>query len=196
VTEPPLARPAMETPVRKVNVKRGMLRVWMLFSVLWAASFIGLSVPVWYHAASYSLRIRGFQVTEATDPKTQATPWLCNLTSDNMRTNACFNVTSPGGCIYFVIADRRVADASVAAAEVAESEKDAPCQHATKGGWGNDPLIVDLTAKNGWTVSKSGLKPYPDLASAKIFTLLAFAVPVGLFVLGAAFGWAATGFKS
>jgi hypothetical protein len=48
---------APETAARKVNIRRGMFRAWALFSVLWAVSFMVVSAPVWYHAASYSLHI-------------------------------------------------------------------------------------------------------------------------------------------
>jgi hypothetical protein len=44
-----------------MNVKRGLIRLWVLFSAVWSLSLLGLSAPDWYHAASYWYRSHGFE---------------------------------------------------------------------------------------------------------------------------------------
>ena len=34
-----------------MNVKRGLIRLWMVFSILWAGLFLEISAPIWYTAA-------------------------------------------------------------------------------------------------------------------------------------------------
>jgi hypothetical protein len=83
------------------------------------------------------------------------------------------------------------------AAYIVEYEKTRRCEKPTTGGWPNDWLAVDLTssAGEGWVPVPAKFGSYPDLADTKVFTILAFAVPVGLLVLGAALGWVIIGFK-
>jgi len=185
----PLRRPA-----RKVNVTRGMFRAWVLFSAIWFVAWIGLASPTWYIAASYRIQTYGFKVKEAAD----TTFSECNIVdSDNKTINECFDVTSPAGCRYFVVADRHVYTPIDVAAYVAESEKCAPPLPDWEKG---TATVVELTSSvgQGW-VPRPGLvakaSSYPDLSDAKVFTILAFAVPAGLLALGTAFGWVATGFK-
>jgi hypothetical protein len=61
--------------------------------------------------------------------------------------------------------------------------------------------LVDLTNGNSLSDDKSfsSVNPeidHPDLAVAKILTMLAFAVPIGVFALGRGIWWVAMGFKS
>ncbi len=192
--------PPPRKPARKANVTRGMFRAWVLFSALWVVSFLGLSAPTWYHAASYWIHTYGFHVVEEFNAKAQASAVLCNRADDNnILVNRCFNVTSPGGCKYFVAADRRVYTSPyMVAAYIVEYADTQRCDKPTTGGFGHDPIVVDLTssrpAGGGWVVVPA-LGTYPDLSDAKILTILAFAVPAGLLALGAALGWVATGFK-
>ena len=82
-----------QTPARKTNVKRGMFRLWMLFTVLWAAPLLALSASTWYRAAYYSLETLTFQISEY----------------HNSQTNEFgFKITSPAGCSYFAEDDGQV----------------------------------------------------------------------------------------
>src|SRR5258708_467474 len=135
---------------RRVNVRRGMFRAWLVFSALWAPCFLGLSAPIWYHAASYWLHTQGIQITKETNSKTLG----CSDINKE-----CLSVKSPKGCRYFMIVDRRVYTVSMAAAWVAELEHTSHCAHPTTGGYGNDPIVIDLTASDGGT----GLAPLPNL---------------------------------
>ncbi len=190
------------TPARKVNIRRGMFRAWLLFSVLWALPFLGLSASIWYYAASYWYHTRGIQVTEDKNGKTLTSGkgWNAPLIDNpkcHQNNRKCLSVISPKGCRYFMIIDRRVYTHSMAAAYVAEREETSTCARPTSGGLGNGPILIDLTASDGGTgwVPLPHLGYYPDTATAELFTIMAFAVPGGLLALGAAIGWVARGFK-
>ena len=46
-----------------MNIKRGLIRLWVLFSAVWSLGLLGLAAPDWYHAASFWYRFRGLQAS-------------------------------------------------------------------------------------------------------------------------------------
>src|SRR5438445_351982 len=46
-------------PRRGMYVKRGLIRLWFLFSTVWCLCFLGLFAADWYHAASFWYQSRG-----------------------------------------------------------------------------------------------------------------------------------------
>jgi hypothetical protein len=148
--------------------------------------------PDWYTAASYWYTDasdwyhgRVFQVTKAINP-TVKPPWLCYLDG-----NACFDVTAPNGSLYFLISSDRYTEGAIASIAKNNPEKfnSPPCPtKSCKGGYGHDPILVDLT-HDDWLVISMGR------TAGLIFLGLAVGVPLALLVFGFGLRWVAIGFK-
>jgi hypothetical protein len=165
-----------------VNIKRGMFRAWVLFSALWAVSFLGLSAPDWYEAGAYWYRGLQIRISKTACPD---------------EAYSCFNVDGPGDAKYFVQTTKNTIESVVVSAvKFGDTHFDYSkfysnnCGNLTTGPWCTQGrLLVDLTNEK-WLVTGIGIN-----RDTKLFTLLAFAVPAGLLALGAAFGWVAKGFN-
>ncbi len=173
------SNPPPRKPARKVNVTRGMFRAWVLFSVLWVISFLGLSAPDWYEAATYWYRGLEIRVTK---------------TSCREDVHSCFDVAGPGNAKYIVQFDQKTKMTPDDIATVVKydmqrfNDRPSGCRGKTKG-YGCDPIFIDLSNEE-WLVTGRSLAP-----NTVLFTTLAFAVPAGLLALGVALGWVATGFR-
>src|SRR5215469_13386590 len=96
-------------PIRRVNVRRGMFRLWMLFSVIWAAGFLTLASFGWYRLGYYSSVTRDFQISDWKNPQ-------------NGEINLV--VQSSSGCSYLVKDDERIRiNPKIAFSYVANYEK-------------------------------------------------------------------------
>jgi hypothetical protein len=121
--------PLRPEPARKANVKRGMFRFWVLFSVLWVVPLIGLSAPTWYRAAYYSLQTRGFQISEYQNPQTK---------------EVGFDIKSRAGCSYYEEDAWQVRQNSkIAFAYIVDYEKQRPCKASPDGPWWSKDMLVE-----------------------------------------------------
>ena len=175
-----------------MNVKRGLIRLWVLFTVIWTVSLLWIGAPGWYNAASdwykdvsdwYSGRV--FHAHKRQKP-TEG-PWLTCP-----RGKGCFDVVAPNGSLYFVIAGDHFTEdeiASIAKNNPAKFSGPSCPTKPCKGGYGHDPILVDITGDEWFVVSKGRT---PGL----IFLGLAAGVPLALLGLGSGLWWVAMGFKA
>jgi len=166
-----------------VNIKRGLMRLWAVFSILWAGSFLGMSPLTWYwyDAAWLWLNKPQVRVTEQGN-----SVGVCFATGRN-----CFDVIAPNGSRYVVKVADTETEASVANIVGLNPNKFSNPPQDPKGGWGsNDPYFVDLT--DPWVVI--GVS-HSDWSLAKAFIAIAFAVPLAILALGYAISWIVKGFS-
>jgi hypothetical protein len=157
----------------------------MVFSILWAGLFLGISAPIWYTAAQLWLN-KGSDAAEAVRvAEHKDSVGVCLAAGQK-----CFDVRAPNGSRYVVKVRDTESEASAAKIVRLNPDKFAEPPQDPKGGWGNDPFFVDLTGP--WIVT--GVEAL-DLSSAKLFTVIALAVPLAVLALGYSVGWAVMGFR-
>jgi hypothetical protein len=83
----------------------------------------------------------------------------------------------------------------MAFAYILDYEKRSPCKASPEEPWRSKDMLVEDPHGGYDSKRVAWLSPYPDFTDATIFVILAFAVPAGLFALGAAVGWVARGFR-
>ena len=166
-----------------MNLKRGLMRLWILFSVPWAVIFLGISAPIWYaQLRLYNAEIAARPLSVLEDKNSVG---VCGVKGQK-----CFNVTAPNGSRYVVKVANTETEASVANIVSLHPEKFREPAQEHGGGWGNDPYFVDLSGP--WIVT--GVEAL-DLSLAKLLTVIAVAVPPAILGLGYAIGWVVTGFR-
>jgi hypothetical protein len=167
-----------------MNIKRGLVRLWMLSSILWAGLFLGISAPIWF--AQFQLNraeIAGRPLNVAEQKNGSG---ACAATGQK-----CFDVTAPNGSRYVVRVANTETEASVANIVSLNPEKFREPAQDHGGGWGADPYFVDLTGR----LMVTGVEAV-DLSLAKLLTLIAVAVPPAILGVGYAIGWVVSGFRT
>ena len=165
-----------------VNIKRGLMRLWAVFSILWAGSFLGMSPLTWYWYDAAWLWLNKPQV-RVTEQKNSV--GVCFAPG-----RKCFDVIAPNGSRYVVKVADTETEASVANIVGLNPDKFSNRPQDPKGGFGNDPYFVDLT--DPWVVI--GREPHYS-SLAKAFIAIAFAVPLAILALGYAISWIVKGFS-
>jgi len=128
----------------------------------------------------YSAITRDFQITDWQNPQDGE----INLV-----------VQSSSGCSYLVKDGERIrTNPKIAFSYIANYEKRARPECAPD--WKHAAMIT-RDPKNGYDANEVVLlSPYPKFEETEVFTIVAFAVPAGLFAIGAALGWVMAGFKT
>src|SRR5215467_2605577 len=100
-----------------MNIRRGLIQLWILFSALWVLGVLGLTGADWYHAASYWYRTRRIEVTECAPKQTHEIEAIVIRAKRNAPLNPgeswlerffnleafnCFSVNAPDGSKYIV----------------------------------------------------------------------------------------------
>jgi hypothetical protein len=190
-----------------MNIKRGLIRLWLLFSTVWSLSFLGLSAPDWYHAASYWYRSRGFEVEKMS--RCDVKPWAMDWSQvkpppgftldDPSKASDCFHVALPNTSRYLVV----VAKGKWTVSEIRDVALYNPAVFPKQQGHNTqDYMILDLTHGNpapdtgGLLILGNPEKDHVNLEAAKAFTIFAFGVPIGVLVLGIGVCWVVMGFKT
>ena len=168
-----------------MNIKRGLMRLWMVFSILWAGLFLGISAPIWYISAQLWLNKASELAQAVRVAEHEDSVGVCLAVHQK-----CFDVRAPNGSRYVVKVRDTESEASVTNIVRLNPDKFAEPPQDPRGGWGNDPFFVDLTGS--WIVT--GVEAL-DLSSPKLFTVIALAVPLAVLALGYGVGWAVMGFR-
>jgi len=206
-----------------MNVKRGLIRLWVLFSAIWSLCILSLSAADWYHAASYWYRSWGFEATTASQCKPRE---LNGIQGRGLSPGAPPRSVDPGllqelrrrGLLPPPVQPPSTLDIEFDCFSLVAPDRSRYLVVVTKGKWneeqikdeavynpdlfpksnGTDPLQVDLTSKDNKEsiVIMRRWNDHPDLASDTILIGLGLFVPIAAFGLGSAVWWVATGFKA
>jgi hypothetical protein len=180
-----------------MNVKRGLTRLWIVFSAAWCLGLLTLSLPDWYHAASDWYRSQGLEITgckpwelyshfpvSKPPPGFSSGEWLID----------CFHVRGLGGRNYLVEVHREGWDIDEVRNLVLNNPDLFPTRpgESKPGVWqppASDEVLVDVTQR---------AYPIPnyDLKTARFLTILAVGVPLGFLVLARCLWWVGMGFRS
>ncbi len=80
-----------------MNVKRGLMRLWIVFSILWVGLFLGISAPIWYNAAQLWSKKAELDARQLRVAEHKNSAGACVATG-----RKCFDVTTPNGSQYVV----------------------------------------------------------------------------------------------
>jgi hypothetical protein len=193
-----------------MNVKRGLIRLWVLSSAVWCLSLLALAAQEWYHAASYWYRSRGIEVTPCK-------PWELNW-----RQNAPIKPPPPGFTLDPPQPQTSPPTAQPDCFHVTTRDGSQYLVDVKKGSWNNDsikdvvfynpdlfPILADPKTQSLSRVDLTNGDPrlgsrylvignshdHPDLGFTMLLTSLAFLIPITILALGWAMWWVARGFR-
>jgi hypothetical protein len=157
------------------------MRLWMVSSILWAGLFLAISAPIWYNAAQLWLNKLEVAARPVRVAEHKNSAGACLEAG-----RECFDVTAPNGSRYVVkVADTETETSVANIVRLNPDKFNEPPQDP----W-ERPLFVDLTGP--WIVTGVEAR---DLSSAKLFTVIALAVPIAVLAVGYAVGWVVIGFR-
>jgi hypothetical protein len=176
------------------------MRVWLVFTILWAGLFLGLAVPGlmqfidgFIQGRADQERIESQVVRVKPYAPARLPPTAVAQGNDPCFSVGykCFDVTAPNGSRY-VVRDRATAtDTSIVDIVRWNTEIFSDPPQGTEGGYGNGRYYKDLT--KGWVAI--GV-PIPILDQfAKICFVLAFLVPLAVLASGYVVAWIVKGFQ-
>jgi len=182
-----------------MDIKRGLIRLWILFSVIWVLGVALLIGPDWCRAALHWYRVLGFEAVETRpcpgwvglDEKKAFT--LKELYASRIR---CFHVTLPSGSRYILrvmtiqySSKREIKNLIAYNAELLFP----PTTSLPPTMESRDPMIIDLVNRD---TSAFRIGDRRDLGLIMFLTIMGLAAPVAVFALGAVVWRIAASFRA